>query len=105
MLVFSCTACGKRLKARCEQAGKKARCSCGQAIIVPAAQDDSQNSRTLIEQPRHATTQEPQVPQLMALIWKKILPGPRLHSASAIFDASAANMWNLDGHARDKGEC
>lgn len=34
-LRFSCLACGKRLKAPTEHAGRWARCSCGQAVVVP----------------------------------------------------------------------
>jgi uncharacterized protein (TIGR03067 family) len=33
---FACPACGKRLKATAEQAGKKARCSCGQSVTIPS---------------------------------------------------------------------
>jgi hypothetical protein len=32
---FRCPACGKALGARLDQAGKKARCSCGQTPVVP----------------------------------------------------------------------
>jgi hypothetical protein len=34
---FHCSACGKRLKAAIEQAGRRARCSCGAEIVVPVA--------------------------------------------------------------------
>jgi hypothetical protein len=32
---FTCPTCGKRLKATPEQAGRRARCSCGQGVVVP----------------------------------------------------------------------
>src|SRR5713101_4392455 len=32
---FACPACGKTLKAKPEQAGKRAQCSCGQPVVVP----------------------------------------------------------------------
>ncbi len=35
LLRFSCPACGKRLKSPPAHAGKRARCSCGQSVIVP----------------------------------------------------------------------
>jgi hypothetical protein len=35
LLRFPCLACGKRLKASREHAGRTARCSCGQAVVVP----------------------------------------------------------------------
>jgi hypothetical protein len=41
---FSCPACGKRRKAPPRHAGRKARCSCGQALIVPSTLHDADAS-------------------------------------------------------------
>lgn len=37
MIRWSCSTCGKRLKASPEQTGRKARCACGTLVVVPEA--------------------------------------------------------------------
>ena len=38
LIRFACPACGKRLKSPPEHQGKRARCRCGERVIVPGAE-------------------------------------------------------------------